>query len=124
MQCFFVFWMLVFGFSSGNATFMAQFFGSGDHVNIRRTTGFALTVNFGMGVLFFLVGMLLPEYVLTYGTAALFEGLYTDLINGEYEMIEVLENSVFDAGSENNALQSVTVYYEERNTVTEDALTP
>ncbi len=64
MQCFFVFWMLVFGFSSGNATFMAQFFGSGDHVNIRRTTGFALTVNFGMGVLFFLVGVLLPEYVL------------------------------------------------------------
>ncbi len=67
---------------------------------------------------------LLPEYVLTYGTAALFEGLYADLISGEYEMIEVLENSVFDAGSENNALQSVTVYYEERNTVTEDALTP
>ena len=64
VQFYFIFWMLVFGFTSGNATFMAQFFGTGDHVNIRRTTGFALTVNFGMGVLFFLVAMLMPEYVL------------------------------------------------------------
>ena len=63
-QIFFIFWMLVFGFTSGNATFMAQFFGTQDFVNIRRTTGFALTVNFCMGILFFLVAFLLPEYVL------------------------------------------------------------
>ena len=56
--------MLVFGFTSGNATFMAQFFGTQDFVNIRRTTGFALTVNFCMGILFFLVAFLLPGYVL------------------------------------------------------------
>ncbi|MBE6029922.1 MAG: MATE family efflux transporter [Clostridiales bacterium] len=59
-----MFWMLIFGFTSGNATFMAQFFGSKDFVNIRRTTGFALTVNFCVGVLFFLVAFLLPRYVL------------------------------------------------------------
>ena len=64
LQIFFVFWMLVFGFSSGNATFMAQFFGSGDFVNIRRTTGFALTINFCMGILFFLVAFAFPEYIL------------------------------------------------------------
>ncbi len=63
-QIFFIFWMLIFGFTSGNATFMAQFFGSKDYVNIRRTTGFALTVNFCVGVLFFLVAFLLPRYVL------------------------------------------------------------
>ena len=63
-QIFFIFWMLVFGFTSGNATFMAQFFGTQDFVNIRRTTGFALTVNFCMGILFFLVAFLLPGYVL------------------------------------------------------------
>ena len=63
-QMFFVFWMLVFGFTSGNATFMAQFFGAKDYANIRRTTGFALTVNFCMGCLFFLVAFFLPEYVL------------------------------------------------------------
>ena len=64
LQIFFVFWMLIFGFTSGNATFMAQFYGTRDYVNIRRTTGFALTVNFCMGVLFFLVAFLLPDYVI------------------------------------------------------------
>ena len=64
LQIFFVFWMLVFGFSSGNATFMAQFFGNGDFLNIRRTTGFALTINFCMGVIFFLVAFLLPGHVI------------------------------------------------------------
>ena len=64
VQIYFIFWMLVFGFSSGNATFMAQFFGAADYLNIRRTTGFALTVNFSMGVLFFLVAVLMPEQVL------------------------------------------------------------
>lgn len=63
-QIFFIFWMLIFGFTSGNATFMAQFFGTKDFVNIRRTTGFALTVNFCVGVLFFLVAFLLPKSVL------------------------------------------------------------
>ena len=64
LQIFFVFWMLIFGFTSGNATFMAQFYGTRDYVNIRRTTGFALTVNFCMGILFFLVAFLLPDYVI------------------------------------------------------------
>ena len=64
VQIFFVFWMLVFGFSSGNATFMAQFFGSGDLVNIRRTTGFALTINFLMGVVFFLAAFTIPDYII------------------------------------------------------------
>ena len=64
LQIFFIFWMLVFGFSSGNATFMAQFFGNEDFVNIRRTTGFALTINFCMGILFFLVAFAFPEYIL------------------------------------------------------------
>ena len=64
LQIFFVSWMLIFGFTSGNATFMAQFFGRSDFVNIRRTTGFALTVNFCMGVLFFLAALLFPQYII------------------------------------------------------------
>ena len=64
VQLFFIYWMFVFGFVSGTATFMAQFFGTRDFVNIRRTTGFALCVAFGMGVLFFCAAMLLPQYVL------------------------------------------------------------
>lgn len=64
IQIFVVFWMLVYGFSSGAATFIAQFYGVGDIVNIRRTTGFALTINFSMGVIFFLIALMFPEYVL------------------------------------------------------------
>lgn len=64
IQMFVVFWLLVYGFSSGAATFIAQFYGVGDIVNIRRTTGFALTINFGMGVIFFLIALMFPEYVL------------------------------------------------------------
>ncbi|MBQ6496495.1 MAG: MATE family efflux transporter [Firmicutes bacterium] len=64
VQLFFVYWMFVFGFVSGSATFMAQFFGARDFVNIRRTTGFAFCVVFGMGVLFFCAAMIFPQYVL------------------------------------------------------------
>ena len=64
VQLFFIYWMFVFGFVSGSATFMAQFFGVRDFVNIRRTTGFALCVVFGMGVVFFLMAELFPQYVL------------------------------------------------------------
>ena len=64
VQIYFVFWMLVFGFSGGAATFISQFFGTKDFVNIRRSCGFTLTVTFGVGVIFFLVATIFPEYVL------------------------------------------------------------
>ena len=64
VQLFFIYWMFVFGFASGGATFMAQFYGTHDYANIRRTTGFILTVAFGMGLVFFLVAMIFPQYVL------------------------------------------------------------
>ena len=64
VQIFFVYWMFVFGFSSGAATFISQFYGVRDFVNIRRTTGFTLSVIFGVGVLFFLAAELFPEYLL------------------------------------------------------------
>lgn len=64
VQLFFVYWMFVFGFVSGAATFMAQFYGANDLVNIHRTTGFSLCVVFCMGVLFFLAALCFPQYVL------------------------------------------------------------
>lgn len=44
VQIFFIHWMLLFGFTSGSATFISQFYGVKDLKNIKRTTGFALTV--------------------------------------------------------------------------------
>lgn len=64
VQIFFVFWMIVFGFSSGVATFIAQFYGVRDFGNIRRTVGLALTINFSAGVIFFMTALLFPESIL------------------------------------------------------------
>lgn len=64
VQVFFVYWMIVFGFSSGAATFMAQFYGTGDYRNIRRTAGFAFTVAISIGVIFFIAATAFPEYIL------------------------------------------------------------
>ena len=64
VQIFFVFWMFVFGFASGGATFVSQFYGVRDFGNIRRTTGFTLGVTFAMGMVFFLAAELFPQYIL------------------------------------------------------------
>lgn len=63
-QLFFVQWMVLFGFTSGCATFFAQFFGSGDLLSIRRVAGFAITVCFCASLLFFLPAWFAPEMVL------------------------------------------------------------
>ena len=64
IQIFFVYWMFVFGFASGAATFISQFYGVRDFRNIRRTTGFTLSVAFGMGLLFFIAAEVFPEHIL------------------------------------------------------------
>ena len=64
VQIFFIYWMMIFGFSSGAATFMAQFYGVGDYRNIRRTAGFAFTVSIAVGGVFFLAALFFPEYIL------------------------------------------------------------
>ena len=64
VQYFFVNWMLLFGFTSGTATFISQFYGVGDMKNIKKTTGLGLTIAGCIGLTFFGIGMLFPEYVL------------------------------------------------------------
>lgn len=64
VQFYFVQWMLLYGFTSGTATFMAQYFGVKDFHNIRKTVGFALTVTVSVSMLFFLTALIFPHYVL------------------------------------------------------------
>jgi len=66
----FIFWMVLFGFTGGTITYMAQFFGKGDIENIRRVTGIAATVSFLIGVGFFCVCFFSPATVL---------GIYTNI---------------------------------------------
>ncbi|MDR2610452.1 MAG: MATE family efflux transporter [Clostridiales Family XIII bacterium] len=59
-----IFWMILFGFNGGNITYMAQFWGKRDLVNLRHVAGIAVSVSFGAGVLFFCASMFIPRYVL------------------------------------------------------------
>ncbi|MDR2132403.1 MAG: MATE family efflux transporter, partial [Clostridiales Family XIII bacterium] len=65
VQIFFVHWMLIFGFTGGAATFMAQFWGKRDLNNIRKTVGVAVSCCFAASLLiFFIPVMLFPERIL------------------------------------------------------------
>jgi putative MATE family efflux protein len=63
-QLFFVHFGVMFGFSSGSAAFMAQFWGKQDVPSIRKVAGFAVLICFGVSLLFFLPAFLTPESVL------------------------------------------------------------
>jgi putative MATE family efflux protein len=63
-QFTFIFWMVLFGFTGGTITYMAQFFGKGDLVGIRRVTGIAATAAFAIGIAFFCVSFFAPDAVL------------------------------------------------------------
>lgn len=64
LQIYFVYWMVVFGFSSGCSTFMTQFWGAGDVAQIRKTAGFNVTVCMAGAMVFFIPATFFPEAVL------------------------------------------------------------
>ena len=68
-QFFFVFWMVLFGFNGGTSTYIAQFWGKGDIIGIRRVTGIAVSASFLVGILFFCAAAFFPHVVL---------GIFTD----------------------------------------------
>ncbi|MDF3000814.1 MAG: family efflux transporter [Bacillota bacterium] len=63
-QFFFIHWGVMFGFVSGSAAFMAQYWGRQDLKSMRRVTGFAVVLCFGISMLFFIPAMFFPHYVL------------------------------------------------------------
>ena len=63
IQPFFIFWMVMFGFVSGSATFMSQFWGTKDTANIKKTLGFAVSVSTCVGIVFFIACMFFPEHI-------------------------------------------------------------
>lgn len=64
VQIYFIHWMLLFGFTSGCATFMAQFFGAKDIENMKKTAGFALTITVTVSIVFFIAGFFFPQYII------------------------------------------------------------
>ncbi len=61
-------YMLIFGMISGTATFMAQFYGSGDMKSIRKCVGFSITVLMATGVVFFIAAYFFAEDILSFYT--------------------------------------------------------
>lgn len=67
-QIYYIFYLLLFGFTSGTATFMAQFYGAGDFKNIRKVVGFSITVAFCAGMIFFIGAFFFTDELLGFYT--------------------------------------------------------
>ncbi len=65
-QIYFIHYLLVFGFIGGAATFMAQFYGAGEMKNIRRVTGFAISIVMVTGIFFFIVAFFFTDEFLSF----------------------------------------------------------
>lgn len=63
-QVYFIHYLFLFGFNSGTATFMAQFYGNGDKKNIRKALGFDMAVALCIGTLFFIVSFFFTDQIL------------------------------------------------------------
>ena len=64
VQFGFIFWMILFGFTGGTITYMAQFFGKGDMASVRRVTGIATAFSIAIGIAFFCLNFFAPATVL------------------------------------------------------------
>lgn len=63
-QVFFVFFLLIYGINSGCGIFIAQYWGSKDEANIKRTIGFSIIVGAIVGLGFTLIALLLPRQIM------------------------------------------------------------
>lgn len=68
IQIYFIHWMIMFGFTSGASTYMAQFWGVKDIKNIKKTTGFAICVCFCISFLFFLAALFFSQNIVSFFT--------------------------------------------------------
>ena len=68
-QLFMIHYLIVFGFVSGSATFLAQFYGMKDMPNIRKVVGFAITVLAALGIVFFALSNIFTDGILSIYTS-------------------------------------------------------
>lgn len=63
-QIFYIFYLMLFGFTSGTATFAAQFYGAGDYGNIRKVVGFSAVVALCAGTVLFIASFFFTDQIL------------------------------------------------------------
>ena len=67
-QIFMIHYMLIYGMTSGTATFVAQFYGSNDKKNMRRCIGFSVTAMLAVSTIFFILGNVFTREILSFYT--------------------------------------------------------
>ena len=63
-QIYFIHYLILYGFTSGTATFMAQFYGAKDYKNIRKVVGFSIVVALCIAIIFFTAGFFFTDKIL------------------------------------------------------------
>ncbi|MDO4552612.1 MAG: MATE family efflux transporter [Bacillota bacterium] len=63
-QIFMLYWGILFGFTSGSAAFMSQFWGAQNTKSIRKVLGFDIAVCSVIGLVFFISCMFYPAFVM------------------------------------------------------------
>jgi len=64
-QVFFVFFLLIYGINSGCGIFIAQYWGSKDEENIKRTISFSVIAGAAVGLAFTLVALYMPRQIMS-----------------------------------------------------------
>jgi len=67
-QVFFLLILFLFGVTSGMAIFTAQYWGQGDVESIRKVLGMSLSIALGVGFLFTLGALIIPETIMSFYT--------------------------------------------------------
>lgn len=63
-QIFFFYILLIFGVGTGSSVFISQYWGKNDIPSIKKVLGLAITVSFGVGVIFNAAGAIFPEFLM------------------------------------------------------------
>lgn len=63
-QVFFIFFLLIYGINSGCGIFIAQYWGSRDEENIRRTVGFSVISGAIIGLVFTAIALYFPRQIM------------------------------------------------------------
>ncbi len=65
-QIFFFYILITFGIGTGSSTFMAQYWGKGDILSIRKVMGLATVISTAVGVIFTIGAGFFPEYLMRF----------------------------------------------------------
>lgn len=103
-QVYFLFWMCLFGFSSGSSVFTAQFWGKKDINNIKKIFGINLSVNMVISFIFWILCFFSTKLVMSFFTSDI------EVINSGYSYLKIVSFAFLFTGI------NITISFSLRNT--------